>query len=382
MIDPGADETNPEKTADMKRILALDGGGVRGTFSLAVLAEMENVLRSRQQRPDLVLADYFDFIAGTSTGAIIAALLSWGESVEAIRRLYEDQASNMFRRSGMIAGAIYNSYSELGLSDFLQKFFVERAEDGGGPALFGTRRLRTKLLVVVRNATTGSAWPLCNHAESLYNDPALPDCNLRIPLWQLVRASAAAPTFFRAQEIAMGKEHFRFIDGGITPYNNPAHIAYLLATLDCYRVGWETGEDRLHLVSVGTGRTRTVYRPGEIYSLHKLNLAVRTIRALIQSSTQEQDLLCRVAGRCLFAAPIDAEIGDLIEPLAGDRGPGGSSKKFTYVRYNTDFAGERFAGVLATHDGDVPMDDVNLIPLLRAHGEEYARANVRDDHLR
>ena len=366
----------------MKRILSLDGGGLRGTFSLAVLERLEALLRARAGQPGLVLADHFDLIAGTSTGAIIATLLSWGESVASIRRLYEEQAGLMFHRNNVFTGTIYNRYSAQGLAGFLRGFLVERPEDGGGEALFGTGRLRTRLLVVVRNATTGSAWPLCNHPGGRYNDPALADNNLRIPLWQLVRASAAAPTFFQPQEIALGEGHSRFIDGGITPYNNPAHIAYLFATLADYRMGWETGEDRLHLVSVGTGQTRTVYHADEIYSLHKLNVAVRTIRALLQGASVQQDLLCRVDGRCLFGAAVDSEVGDLIGPAARDQAPGGERKRFTYVRYNTDFADARFAPVMAAHDGDVPMDDVNLVPLLHAHGEEYAAAHVREEHLR
>ena len=58
------------------RLLALDGGGIRGIITLEVLAEIERTLRVRSGRPDLVLCDYFDYVAGTSTGAIIAACVS------------------------------------------------------------------------------------------------------------------------------------------------------------------------------------------------------------------------------------------------------------------------------------------------------------------
>ncbi|MEM6916215.1 MAG: patatin-like phospholipase family protein, partial [Verrucomicrobiota bacterium] len=67
----------------MKRILSLDGGGIRGVFTIAILERIEALLREhyKDSKPGLVLADYFDFIGGTSTGAIIAALLSKGLSV-------------------------------------------------------------------------------------------------------------------------------------------------------------------------------------------------------------------------------------------------------------------------------------------------------------
>src|SRR5688500_18201864 len=63
-------------------ILTLDVAGVRGMFTLQILQRMGELLRAKPGNPQLVLADHFDFIAGTSTGAIIAAFLSWGESIE------------------------------------------------------------------------------------------------------------------------------------------------------------------------------------------------------------------------------------------------------------------------------------------------------------
>ena len=82
------------------------------------------------------------------------------------------------------------------------------------------------------------------------------ECNLDLPLWQLVRASTAAPLYFPPEIITLGRQKFEFLDGGITAYNNPALIAYLTATQPCYRIGWPAGTDQLHLVSIGTGQTR------------------------------------------------------------------------------------------------------------------------------
>jgi len=55
-----------------RKLLACDGGGIRGIISIEVLAQIEAELRALSGKPDLVLADYFDYVAGTSTGAIIA----------------------------------------------------------------------------------------------------------------------------------------------------------------------------------------------------------------------------------------------------------------------------------------------------------------------
>ena len=73
------------------RLLALDGGGIRGIITLEVLDEIERTLRARMGRPALVLADFFDYVAGTSTGAIIAACVSLGMPVSEIRRFYIDR---------------------------------------------------------------------------------------------------------------------------------------------------------------------------------------------------------------------------------------------------------------------------------------------------
>ena len=64
-----------------KRILALDGGGIRGALSLGFLERIERLLRERHANPDLRLRDYFDLIGGTSTGSIIAVGLAIGMDV-------------------------------------------------------------------------------------------------------------------------------------------------------------------------------------------------------------------------------------------------------------------------------------------------------------
>src|ERR1700741_4658887 len=86
----------------MKRILSLDGGGIRGVFSLEILLRIETLLREHLNSPKLVLADHFDFFAGTSTGAIIAACLSWGMTVDRIRNFYLQNGAEMFDRASLL----------------------------------------------------------------------------------------------------------------------------------------------------------------------------------------------------------------------------------------------------------------------------------------
>ena len=79
-----------------KRLLALDGGGIRGLVTVGYLARIEALLRERHGRNDLVLADYFDLIGGTSTGSIIATGLALGWEVARIRELYLELGEKAF----------------------------------------------------------------------------------------------------------------------------------------------------------------------------------------------------------------------------------------------------------------------------------------------
>ncbi len=72
-----------------KKILSLDGGGIRGALTLGYLKKIEDILKDRNpDKPDFRLCDYFDLIGGTSTGAIIAASLAIGKTVDEIKTLY------------------------------------------------------------------------------------------------------------------------------------------------------------------------------------------------------------------------------------------------------------------------------------------------------
>jgi hypothetical protein len=358
----------------MKRILSLDGGGIRGLFSLQVLAQIEKLLREKKQQPNLVLADEFDMFAGTSTGAIIAAGLCWGMSIAEIEQLYLDHGAQMFTRSPW-----FRRWKAKFRSDKLEELFRSTfCEDTQGkvPALLGTAKLRKLLLAVVRNASTGAPWPLTNNPHAQFNDRALADCNLDIPLWQLLRASTAAPSFFAPERIVLGTQAFLFVDGAITPYNNPALIAVLSATLPCYRVGWSASREDLHVVSIGTGTTRARLKkllPQKVNLLDHLHYVPI---ALVGASALQQDMLCRVLGDCVYGAPIDLDAGDLCEPslLAS------SEQKFTYVRYDTRLDQCKEMSLLPPAM-QASIDNLKLIPTLQQIGRDYATQNVRLAHL-
>jgi uncharacterized protein len=365
----------PRPDRKTRRVLALDGGGIHGLFTLEVLAELERQLRAAHGggRADYRLCESFDLVAGTSTGGIIAAMLAFGFPVSEVVELYLASSQHVFVKAPWYRRFQFK-FSGDPISAKLRTLFVEQ---DGSPAKLGSDRLRTLLLVTMKNGTTGSAWPICNHPASKYNDRATrgDKSNLEIPLWQIVRASTAAPTFFPAQEIVVMGKPQEFIDGGTTPYNNPALVAANFALLPEYGIRFAPGEERLLLVSIGTGRREMRYGSGEIHDMSLLSHAKAVIQTLMDEVSVEQDTLCRVLGRCRFGAPIDREIGDLsaLDSLA--------PRRFSYVRYNHTYSGEELESARREYGCEWALDAQALIPMIRAAGARYARENVRMEHF-
>jgi len=85
-----------------KRILALDGGGIRGALTLGYLKRLETILREKYDDPDYRLCDYFDLIGGTSTGSIIAAGLAIGLTVDELADDYMVLGGKIFEENYLI----------------------------------------------------------------------------------------------------------------------------------------------------------------------------------------------------------------------------------------------------------------------------------------
>jgi uncharacterized protein len=259
------------------------------------------------------------------------------------------------------------------IAQLFRQTFSESA-DGSVPALLGSNRLRKLLLIVMRNASTGSPWPVSNNPKARFNDPALTNCNLNVPLWQLLRASTAAPIYFQPEEICLGEEKFLFVDGGMTPFNNPTLIAVLMTTLPAYKIGWTATREELHVISIGTGTAQARLPRKQAANINLLDAMAYLAPAWIGAISAEQDFLCRVLGDCVYGAHIDSEVEALDSPslLAAEE------QKFSYVRYDQE--GEQ-TNVDDLTQADVPLDDLTLIPFLQKLGRTYAAEHVRLEHF-
>lgn len=356
-----------------RKLLALDGGGIRGIISIEILAKIETELRAASSNPNLVLSDYFDYVAGTSTGAIIATLVSLGFSVDEIREFYAKSGAEMFQPARLWE-RLRTKFDDDNLTRMLK-------EVAGAETTLGSDKLRTLLMIVLRNATTDSAWPVSNNPSGKYNELATRGAgsNLYLPLWQLVRASTAAPTYFPPEVVEVGPHQFVFVDGGVTMYNNPAFQLFLMATTESYRLCWPTGEDKMLLVSVGTGASANANRDLSPREMNLIYNASHIPAALMAGALQEQDFLCRTFGKCLAGDSLDREVADVI-----GHGIPGVSKLFTYVRYNAELSREGL-DLLSLPQIDPAhvqqMDSVDHIDEMQEVGRAVARQKVRAAHF-
>lgn len=234
-----------------KRILALDGGGVRGLLTIGILSELEAQLRQRSGRSDYRLCDYFDLIGGTSTGSIIATGLALGMSVADISALYQSVIPKVFRRymfQGL--GLLAPMFVSAPLTRALKKEF--------GARTLASPDLQCGLAIHCKRIDTGSAWILVNNPGWVYYPS-----NSVFRLRDIVQASAAAPHFFKGVMLKLPvagdaeKSMNAFvIDGGVGGYNNPAMELAIAATDPAYGFKWKPGKDNLYILSVGTGFLR------------------------------------------------------------------------------------------------------------------------------
>lgn len=371
------------ETERPRKLLALDGGGIRGVLTLEVLIKIEEMIaEATGQGNEFRLCDFFDYIGGTSTGAIIAAGLARGMSARQLLEFYRRTGPAMFDKAFLLQ-RLKSLYKSEPLAQELKKTFGEKTN-------LLPENLRCLLLVVTRNVTTDSPWPVSSNPLAKYNRPDRKDCNLKIPLWQLVRASTAAPVYFPPEVLPWDPEDerktFVFVDGGVTPYNNPAFLLFRLATQAPYRLNWKTGERDLLLVSVGTGAAPQLESDLLSPSKNHLSNLVGLPGALMYGALVDQDINCRVFGRCVYGAPIDREMGDLIPrdegqqpvPLAKDLG-----RAFLYTRYNADL-GREGLDAMGLNDIDPEqvgqLDSVKYIDALSRVGQRLAE-EVRLEHF-
>jgi uncharacterized protein len=395
-----------------KRILALDGGGVRGALTVAFLERIEALLDAHY-KTEVRLADHIDLVGGTSTGAVIAGALALGFRTEQVKRFYLQLAPFAFKRKTWAIPILQAKFDARGLR--------KQIEDVVGNRKLSNPDLITGFCIITKRMDTGSPWIISNNPRAPYwNDGPGHIGNKRYPLVNLVRASTAAPHFFDPELLPISEsepvlpdalakplsaplarrafhamlENFGlrkkvnidpkrqglFVDGGVTPHNNPSLALFNMAMWSPFKLNWQTGPENLTIVSLGTG----TYRPQLSYdSLGFARFTKLALHSLISMMTDAEMLvlaLMQWMGECPEPWRINSEIGT----LAGDAPPGG--KIFRFMRYDVRLERDWLANELNYNASDDllarlrGMDDPRMVHVLYEIGQKAAEKQVKAEH--
>ncbi len=204
------------------KVLTLDGGGIKGVFTLGVLAQFENFL----EKP---INDYFDLIVGTSTGGIIALGLGKGFSANDLLKFYSKMGENIFSGNRFL-----NSIKHLGLSKYKNVILKRCLEEKFGETRLGESKIR--LVIPSQNLDTGEVHLYKTpHQERLKED-------YKIRMSEIALATSSAPTYFPILKASSG---LYLVDGGVYA-NNPISIA---ATEAVGVLSWPSAD--IKILSIG-----------------------------------------------------------------------------------------------------------------------------------
>jgi patatin-like phospholipase/acyl hydrolase len=181
------------------QILSLDGGGIKGLFSAAILAFLEEDL-------EIKIVDHFDLIVGTSTGGLIALGLGASLAPKDIIKLFVTEGPNIFPSSPLLSLKRYmcRKFSAGPIEKTLKAYFEEkRLSDSIVPLVIPSYNIDEDHVYLFKTP----------HHERLKRD-------WRVPLWKVGMATAAAPTYFPS---FFRVDHIRLIDGGVWA-NNPTMV--------------------------------------------------------------------------------------------------------------------------------------------------------------
>ncbi len=343
------------------RILSLDGGGIRGALSATILKQVEKQILEQEGQS---LSQYFDLIAGTSTGSILAAGTALGLNAETMFNLYQKQGNDIFSpqtrclRKWLPGGGElffpFTRYSNKGLIKVLKENLIFQDKKGSPPpTLVDIERSSKKLpslLILAYN--TSDSYTEYFASNATYREGGEPTWNAKIPIWQACVCSSAAPTFFPPYELvapaAQGGEKFNnYIDGGVAA-NNPdlaaiTHSAYTKTRINPDGSLNESGLalSDMSVLSIGTGKVK-----------HSFDYKTVDSWGLIDWARQISDIF--------MAAPTDFE-----EKVTRQLLSIASSKKLSerYLRLNIDIEPSLSA-----------IDDPNVIGgLVNAYEEQSSR---------
>ncbi len=386
--------------------------------------------RAKREAP-FRLADWFDLVGGTSTGSLIAGAIALGFNTRDIREFYLERAPHVFQRPFWRIPGLQAKFDSRVLQQEIDSIVAQRTLD--------SKDLITGLSVVAKRIDTGSPWILTNNPRSPYwetkpptkDDPGYIG-NRYFKLATLVRASTAAPHFFdpeivqiiadeehgpyaagpenrdwlarmndklgrfprltalltrlRAFQIARAngpnpRTHGLFVDGGVTPFNNPSVALLMQALVKPYGLCWRPGPDNLTFVSIGTGSYRAKLSFTELGFAGPLKLALHSLLSMMGDTQTHALAQMQWLGECPDPWPINSEIGSLAGELSPER------RWFRFMRYDVQLEKpwiEAKLGKVLSEEVVASyrnMDDPAIIAKIYELATEAAQQQVKVEHF-
>ncbi len=210
-----------------KIIISIDGGGMRGIFTIQLLKKLEELAGSP-------IYEWVDMVAGTSTGAIIGGLIANKKSAAEIEKFYEELISKVFTSRNFLANRFYNppAFDKVNYRNFLKTIIGDESlksinDQSHIDMLFTSKDISAS------EETFFTCFKVGEESKGTYKD---------VLLRAVLEATMSAPTYFSPFE--------RFVDGGTTSHNNPVGAAILEALT--YDGKEKYNADELTVFSFGT----------------------------------------------------------------------------------------------------------------------------------
>jgi uncharacterized protein len=385
------------------------------------------------------LADWFDLVGGTSTGSLIAGAIALGFNTKDIKKFYIERAPYVFQRPFWRIPGLQAKFDARALQQEIDMIVGARTLDSDdlitGLSVV-SKRMDTGSPWILTNNPRSPYWDT--------KPPTKEDIgyigNRHYKLATLVRASTAAPHFFdpeivqiiaeeerqiigapkptahaagpedrdwldrfndslgrfprltmlltklRALRVARAqgpspKTHGLFVDGGVTPFNNPSFALLMQALVKPYGICWPLGADKLTFVSIGTGTYRAKLSFTELGFAGPLKLALHSLLSMMGDTQTLALAQMQWLGECPDPWPINSEIGS----LAGELPP--ESRWFRFMRYDVQLEQPWIAANLGKTLSEEAvasyrnMDDPSIIQRIYELALEAAERQVKVEHF-
>lgn len=271
----------------MKRILSIDGGGIRGIIPGMVVVSLDERIKRFTNNPDAHIADYFEFFAGTSTGGLLIALLLCPDAENSNRPKYTaKQALNIYLEHGTEIFTTSSWRRFLNQFGLLAELYDEKVLEKTVNDYVGDIKLSQLIKPCLMTAYNIELRKnhLFRQQKAISHGPSR-DYLVR----DVCRATTAAPTYFSvAQIFSLAGTRYPLVDGGVFAHN-PSICALIevLKTFQTFKI------DDVHILSLGTGLAKNAYNYDDFKKKKAISIGPALVDIMSSGSSESNDFFLR-----------------------------------------------------------------------------------------